>query len=95
MQRLPPGTLLITILGKIENMASHKLVLKTSAHISWAKSSAMVNLDNSEVGEIEQTFVAISVYQRCPMDIFNPSNPKLNSFLYKPTLLACLPLSLC
>lgn len=52
MQRVPPGTLLITILGKIENMASHKLVLETSAHISWAKSSAMVNLDDSEVGEI-------------------------------------------
>ena len=52
MQRLPPGTLLITILGKIENTANHKLVLETSAHISLAKSSPVVNLDNSEAGEI-------------------------------------------
>lgn len=52
MQQLPPGTLGITILGKIGNMANDKLVLETSAHISLAKSSPMDNLDNNEVGEI-------------------------------------------
>ena len=52
MQHIPPGMLGITSLGKIENMANHKLVLETSAHISLAKSSPMDNLDNNEVGEI-------------------------------------------
>lgn len=51
MEQLPSGTLLITVYGRIENTANHKLVLETSDHISLAKSSPIVNLDLSEVGK--------------------------------------------
>lgn len=47
------------------------------------------------MGEIEQTFVAISVYQRCPMTSSTLLIPNWTPSSTQPTLLTCLPLSLC
>lgn len=39
MEQLSSGTLLITVRGKVENIANHNLVLKTFTHILLVKSS--------------------------------------------------------
>lgn len=51
MEQLSSGTLLITVQGKIENIANHKLVLRTFTHILLAKSNPKVNPNMHEVGE--------------------------------------------